>query len=656
MTCFEFRLPSRGVLLAATLVLAACGGVTDTERTAVSSVSLSQSSVNLEVGASQQLTVEVRDAAGNLLSDRQVFWSSNDTTIARVSAAGMVTGITPGAAQIAASVERSSDVASVAVLQRPVASVGVSPDNASVPARQVIQLAATTYDAGGQVLTGRAVSWESSNPDVATVDASGQVRGVRPGIVTITASSEGRSGTASVVVTAGPPSQLMIVSGSAQTAPVGGALPDPLVVRVTDADGNPVPGVTVSWATASGSGVVQPASSVTDAAGIARAQWRLGAQPGDHSATATLAGVGSVTFTALARANRVNSVTVTPGSTTLNALNGTVALTATAYDASGNVVPDRSVTWTTSQPASVAVSSTGVATALANGTSTVSAEVEGVTGSATVRVTQAVAQVAVTPATASVVIGTPLQLSAAATDANGFAVAGAAITWTTSNSAVATVSNTGVVSGRAAGSATISASSGGRTGSASVTVQNVSVATVSVTPGAATRKVGESVQLQATTYDAAGNVLTDRAVRWTSSNPNVASVNASGRVSALRPGSVTITATSEGRAGTASVTVESAPPARLEIHSGDDQRGTKKTPLPDPLAVRVTDAQNNPVPGVTVTWTIQSGKGTVTPASSETDANGIARTQWTLGSKPGSQKARASVTGISSVTFSAQAR
>ncbi|CAN5338353.1 hypothetical protein BH24GEM3_BH24GEM3_16120 [soil metagenome] len=655
MSCFKLRLPPRH-LLAATLVLAACGGITDTERTQVSSVTLSQSAVNLEVGASQQLTVEVRDAAGNLLSDRQVFWSSNDTTIARVSAAGMVTGLAPGAAQIAASVERSSDVASVAVLQRPVASVGVAPGSSSIAVRQVIQLTATTYDAQGQVLVGRAVSWESSNLEVATVDPSGQVRGVRPGTVTITATSEGRSGAARVVVTVGAPAQLVILRGDDQTATVGSSLPDSLAVRVTDADGNPVPNVTVSWAAAAGSGVLQPATSVTDAAGVARARWTLGTTPGTQSATASVAGLASVTFTARVRPGRVSSITISPGYTTLNALNGTVALTAAAYDASGNGLSGVAVTWSSSDPSIVAVNAAGVATAQGNGLATISAQADGVAGTATVRVTQAVAQVAVTPATGTVVIGTPLQLTATPTDANGFAVAGAAVTWTTSNSNVATVSSSGVASGRAPGSATISASSGGRTGSANITVQNAPAATVSVTPGSATRTVGETVQLQATTYDAAGNVLTGRSVSWSSSNSSIASVNASGRVSALQPGTVTITATSEGRTGTATVTVLPGAPARLEIHGGDDQRGNRGAPLPNLLAVRVTDAQMNPVPGVTVTWTIVMGEGTVLPATAETNANGIATTQWTLGSKPGNQRVAAAVAGLSTVTFSAQAR
>jgi hypothetical protein len=77
--------------------------------------------------------------------------------------------------------------------------------------------------------------------------------------------------------------------------------------------------------------------------------------------------------------------------------------------------------------------------------------------------------------------------------------------------------------------------------------------------------------------------------------------------------------------------------------------------LDDELEVRVRDSQNNPVSGVTVTWTPASGSGSASPTTSVTAVNGIARTDWTLGSSPGSQSLQASVSGVGSVTFNATA-
>jgi murein DD-endopeptidase MepM/ murein hydrolase activator NlpD len=80
----------------------------------------------------------------------------------------------------------------------PVASVEVTPATSSVLAGATVQLTAVTEDANGQVLAGRSVSWSSSDESIATVSSAGLVTTIAPGTVTITAQSEGQSGTASV--------------------------------------------------------------------------------------------------------------------------------------------------------------------------------------------------------------------------------------------------------------------------------------------------------------------------------------------------------------------------------------------------------------------------------------------------------------------------
>jgi hypothetical protein len=87
----------------------------------------------------------------------------------------------------------------------PVATVTVSPASASIGTAGTQQLTTTLRDANGNVLTGRTVSWASSNPVVATVSGSGLVTGLVVGSVTITATSEGQSGSSSITVTALPP-------------------------------------------------------------------------------------------------------------------------------------------------------------------------------------------------------------------------------------------------------------------------------------------------------------------------------------------------------------------------------------------------------------------------------------------------------------------
>ena len=77
-----------------------------------------------------------------------------------------------------------------------------------------------------------------------------------------------------------------------------------------------------------------------------------------------------------------------------------------------------------------------------------------------------------------------------------------------------------------------------------------------------------------------------------------------------------------------------ATPATLDIAGGDDQIGRAAQALGDSLVVIVRDAAGNPVPGVPVTWSVTAGGGSVSPASSLTGANGIARARYTWVSLP----------------------
>lgn len=83
----------------------------------------------------------------------------------------------------------------------PVASVTVSPASASVAGGATVQLTATPKDSAGNPLSGRVVSWTSGDVSVAIVFPSGLVTGVAVGSATITATSEGQSGTSAITVT-----------------------------------------------------------------------------------------------------------------------------------------------------------------------------------------------------------------------------------------------------------------------------------------------------------------------------------------------------------------------------------------------------------------------------------------------------------------------
>lgn len=175
---------------------------------------------------------------------------------------------------------------------------------------------------------------------------------------------------------------------------------------------------------------------------------------------------------------------------------------------------------------------------------------------------QPVASVTLTPATATVPVNGTTTLSVALYDASGNALSGRTIVWTSSNAAVASISSTGVVTGVAVGSADITATSEGKSAKTTITVTDP-VASVVITPGAVSLTYYDTTTVTAKTLDAAGATVTGRKVTWSSSDTTIATVDSTGMVSAVGVGTATVSATSEGIAGHATITVTRAPVAHI---------------------------------------------------------------------------------------------
>jgi hypothetical protein len=166
---------------------------------AVASITVSGLASAIVHGSQAQASAIVRDAAGATLT-RTLAWTSLNTAIASVNGNGLVTGVSPGSTQIRTTAGNFSQLTNVTVIPA-VANVTVSPPSASIQVGDTVRITGTPRDGGGNALTGRVVTYSSSNPAVATVNPStGTVTGVAPGSVTITATSEGRTGTATVSV------------------------------------------------------------------------------------------------------------------------------------------------------------------------------------------------------------------------------------------------------------------------------------------------------------------------------------------------------------------------------------------------------------------------------------------------------------------------
>jgi hypothetical protein len=168
---------------------------------------------------------------------------------------------------------------------------------------------------------------------------------------------------------------------------------------------------------------------------------------------------------------RVQSVDIAPSPASV-VVGGTQQLTATPKDASGGTVSGTTATWTSANQAVATVSSSGLVTGVTIGSTTVSARINGVAGTATVNVTPPpVASVAIEPAAPSTTVGGTVQLTATPRDASGNPIAGRVVTWSSANQTIATVGvANGLVAGVSVGSTQIIATAEGVTGSVTVTI------------------------------------------------------------------------------------------------------------------------------------------------------------------------------------------
>jgi uncharacterized protein YjdB len=252
---------------------------------------------------------------------------------------------------------------------------------------------------------------------------------------------------------------------------------------------------------------------------------------------------------------KVTGITVNP--TSLSLVEGdTGSLSATISPSNAD---NQSVTWDSSDK-SVATVSNGTVTALKAGSATVTAKSVdgGFTASCSITVSAKVIEVGSVSLSKEELTLTEGDSETITATVKPDDATDKTVTWSTSDAAIATVDG-GKITAVKAGTATITAKAGDKTATCKVTVEKkvIAVESVELDKTALELTEGDTGTLVATVKP---DDATDKTVTWTSSDPDVATVE-DGKVVAVKEGTVTITATAGEKTATCAVTVKAKEPA-----------------------------------------------------------------------------------------------
>jgi trimeric autotransporter adhesin len=505
-------------------------------------------------------------------------------------------------------------------------SIEVGPPDSSVAMGLTSQYMATgVYSDGSKQDLSSKVTWSSANAAAAWISTTGLATAAGPGSTMITAKMGRMSGSTALSVTA---ATLVVIDLTPTNASLANGLSNRFVATGVYTD-NSVHDISasVTWSTSVGS-----VASISNTSGSNGVTTTTG--PGSTMISATLGAVSASTPLTVTLAT-LASIEVTP--TNPSIANGlSVALQATGIYTDHSTHDLTSlVAWSSSVGSVASVSnlpgSTGLATTLTPGSTTITANLGGMSGSTNLTVTAAtLVSLGVTPANSSIAKGLKSQFSATGTYTdNSTQNLTAQVQWSSSDPTVATVSNAmgydGLGSALTPGSVTITAALGGVSASTVLTVTPATLVSIGVTPANPSIANGLTSQFIAT------GVYTDNStqdltasVAWTSSDVTVASIsNATafhGLATGVSPGSVTIAAASGTVSGSTSLTVTPAAlvsialiPATPSIANGTQQQFAASGTYTDTSTHDVTAA---------VTWS--SSDTTVATISNASGSNGLA--------------------------------
>ena len=502
--------------------------------------SLNKPSTTLKVGQTEKLVATITPSDASV---KTISWSSSDKSVATVDGDGNVKAFTPGTTKITASLFNSNLSASciVTVIKNSNDPTGITLDITNISGKigdvQLINATVSPSNADDKTVT-----WTSSNSEIAYVTSYGVVTLKSAGTATVTAKTvNGLTATCIVVVKSSEikPTGITLSTNSVtlekgkSTTILATVSPD----NATDK--------TVTWSTNNSSVAVVSGGKITAI--------------GEGTTTITAKTVNGYSATCSVK---VSPDKILPTGITLNTDSVSISVGETTR-ISCTVLPsnatDKSVSWSTSNVSVAAVSYNSTycyIEAKSAGKATITARTSNnLIATCTVTVTEIILpnKITLSHSSVSLNVGETENLSATVYPSNA---TDKSVSWSSNNTSVASVSSNGTIKAHSKGKATIIVkTSNGKTDSCIVTVSEPEAESISLSTYNLNMKVGDKRIVFATVYPSNA----DDTVKWSSSNSRKARVDNDGYITALRTGTVTITAkTSNGLKAECSVTINKA--------------------------------------------------------------------------------------------------
>ena len=503
----------------------------------LASIQVTSSTVSLPKGTSRDLvaTGVYTDGTTQILTNI-VSWISDDVSITTVDEDGMLSALSEGTTTVTASLNNvMSNSAFIEVTAAEITAIQITPSLKSVAKGLTQQYVATgIYSDSTTVDITDSVSWVSSDTSIATVGKAGLATTSSIGSTTISATLSGVTNQVTLTVTSATLVSIQ-VSSSKSTISAGltsqmtaiGTYTDLSTLDLTD---------TVAWTTS------DTTIATIDSSGLI-----TGIKEGSFTASAVYDAISSNEVNLTISKAELQTILVTPKASS------TAKGTTKQFKATGNYSDSTTadissdVNWTSSATDVATISSTGLATGVTEGSTTINASLDGVSASTDFTVSAAVIQsIAITPEVTSIAKGNTQQFTAIGTysDASTLEIT-SLVSWITSDTNVITLSSVGYGQSTNEGTATVTASLDDVTSNgSSITVTAAEINAISITTDTSSLLVSRTLQYAATaTYSDGSTADVTSVLSWGSSNLSVGTIGLTGLFTSIDVGSATITAT-----------------------------------------------------------------------------------------------------------------